>query len=239
MKIRYLGHSSFEIILPKPKGEDIRILTDPFYYGRFPGNPRKYDPIKAEDVYDYILITHEHFDHCDSQLIDEIYSDRTKIITTPDAAAKIHHPCITMLENQEYADENISLRAVHAEHGSSAKPIGFMIESPEKIYFAGDTRLYQNIGEIRAPFLAFLPIGGSFTMTVEEASSAASLIRPAHLIPMHYNTWGVIEADTEELKARLKEKTVATKLHVLKPGQEIELTPFTGQEGQTSMLPPS
>ena len=239
MKIRYLGHASFELRFTAASKQEISILTDPFYYARTPGLKRKYDPIKADDVYDYILVSHEHNDHCDVQLIEELFSEHTKIITTPEAAAKIHnHPSITLNEGQEYSDENIHITAVHAEHKQSVNPIGFLLEIPEDIYFAGDTYLYQNIGNIRAPFIAFLPVGGNFTMNIDEATSAAGLVRPTHLIPMHYGTWEDIAADLEELKTKLKEKTVATKLHIMQPGETIDLSPFEGVEGQLSMPTP-
>jgi len=220
MKIRFLGHSSFEIITPK-----LKILTDPYYFAYSPGKKREVSPVKPTEIYDYILISHEHFDHCDSQLIDEIFSDKTKIITTPEASTTINHPCHTINTGQEYKDDKIRVTAVRADHHQSQNPIGFYFYLPEPIYFAGDTYLYPEMGDIAPPFVAFLPIGGEYTSDAETASDIAALIRPQHIIPMHYNTWDIIKADVNEFVQMAKTKTMATAIHPLKPGELIELTP--------------
>lgn len=225
MKVRYMGHSSFEI-----ETEKLKILTDPYYYSFSPGKKREVSPVKPEQIYDYILISHEHFDHCDTQLIDEIFSEKTKIITTPEAATKIGHPCHTLNTGMEFVDaddngnERFRVQALKADHPQSENPISFYFFIPEAIYFAGDTHAYLTMGDIDPPFLAFLPIGGEFTSDSEGASEIAALIRPSHIIPMHYDTWDIIKADVDNFTTQVRNKTMAVKVHPLVPGQTVELT---------------
>jgi len=217
-----MGHASFEIETDK-----IKILTDPYYYS---DKPRLDNPVKPEQIYDYILISHEHFDHCDSRLIDEIFAEKTKIITTPQAAATLNHPCHTLNAGMEFEDKTengqviLQVEATKADHPQSENPIGFYLHIPEPIYFAGDTYNYLNMGDIYPPFLAFLPIGGNFTAGVEQASEIAALIRPQHVIPMHYNTWDNIPADLKKFEYEVHAKAMAVKIHPLKPGEGVELS---------------
>jgi L-ascorbate metabolism protein UlaG (beta-lactamase superfamily) len=81
---------------------------------------------------------------------------------------------------------------------------GFLIEvDGRKLYHAGDTGLTLDMGLLKEDEVevAMLPIGGNFTMDVEDAAKAANLIRPNHVIPMHYDTFEVIEASPEEFAA--------------------------------------
>jgi len=235
--VKYYGHSSFEL-----KNENARILTDPFYYST--GQKRNYDPVKPEGRFDYILVSHDHFDHCDTQLIDELYVKGTTIIANRPASHKIKHPCVVLMPAEDgivanafsettpelgdtYKQGEVNIRATYAEHPQAREAIGFYISMPEEIYFAGDTYKFLNIGEIKPPLLAMLPIGGKYTMDVSEAVEAAALIRPSNIVPMHYNTWDEIKADTASFKKKIRVGTMGAKVHVLKPGDSITLTSAT------------
>lgn len=218
MLVKYFGHSSFEILTDKA-----RLLFDPYYYTHAHQLQRLVEPQKPHEIYDYILVSHEHFDHCDAQLIHELMSHKTHIITTPEASLRIGHPCITLSEGQAYEDDRIKVTAVHAEHPQSVNPIGFYLRLPEAVYFAGDTYFFNELGRIGVPHLAILPVGGVYTMTAADAATAASIMRPSHLIPMHYNTWDRIQIDKQSLKAKIREKTMGLKLHMLKPGEQVEV----------------
>jgi len=218
MIVKYFGHSSFEILTEKA-----RLLFDPYYYAHAPQLIRLLEMQKPHEIYDYIFISHEHFDHCDSQLIHELMSHKTHIITTPEASEKLHHPCITLNEGQSYEDDKIKVTAVHAEHPQSVNPIGFYLHLPEEVYFAGDTYFFNALGHLGVPYVVFLPTGGTYTMTSSDAATAASIMRPTHMFPMHYDTWDPIKIDSQSLKDKVKEKTMGVKLHMLKPGEQTEV----------------
>jgi L-ascorbate metabolism protein UlaG (beta-lactamase superfamily) len=114
--------------------------------------------------------------------------------------------------------------AVHSS--SKGTPTGVVVSGKDTtIYHAGDTGLFGDmalIGELYKPDVALLPIGGHFTMGINEAAKAVQLIKPRIAIPMHYNTFPVIRADPEEFK-QLVEKTTSTRVVVLKPGEKYSL----------------
>ena len=80
----------------------------------------------------------------------------------------------------------------------------------------------QLIGELYEPEIALLPIGGHITMGIKEVVKAVELIRPKIAIPMHYNTFDVINQDPLEFQQSVESKT-STKVIIMKPGESVEL----------------
>ena len=73
------------------------------------------------------------------------------------------------------------------------------------------------IGEMYPLDIAFLPVGGHFTMGIKEAQKAIQLLNAKKIIPIHYNTFDLIKQDIEE--SLVKESN--SELLILKPGEEI------------------
>ena len=69
---------------------------------------------------------------------------------------------------------------------------------------------------------AVLPIGDNYTMGIEDAAIAAEILQAEHVIPVHYNTWPVVQQDAELFKMRV-EMDGFIKCHILKPGEAMEL----------------
>ena len=69
---------------------------------------------------------------------------------------------------------------------------------------------------------ALLPIGDNYTMGLEDAALAAQWLNTKNVIPIHYNTWPVIVQDVERYKM-LTEQTSKAQVHIVKPGETIEL----------------
>lgn len=100
-------------------------------------------------------------------------------------------------------------------HGSAlpdgsngGNPCGFLLTTNDgkKIYLAQDTGLFGDmklIGE-EGLDLAVVPIGDNFTMGPDDALRAVKFLQPKTVIPIHYNTWGVIKQDAEAWAARAK-----------------------------------
>jgi L-ascorbate metabolism protein UlaG (beta-lactamase superfamily) len=105
-------------------------------------------------------------------------------------------------------------------------PVGFLLTTSEgeKVYFACDTGLFgdmQLIGE-EGVDLAILPIGDNYTMGPDDALRAVKLLKPRHVIPMHYNTFDLIVQDPDAWAERVKAETSTTP-HVLQPGESFGL----------------
>ncbi len=121
------------------------------------------------------------------------------------------------------------LKLTLAIHGSGlpdgsdgGNPAGFLLTTSDnkKIYMACDTGLFGDmrlIGE-EGIDLAVLPIGDNYTMGPDDALRAVKLLDPAHIIPIHYNTFDVISQDPLEWAQRVERETEA-KVHVVNPGE--------------------
>ena len=89
------------------------------------------------------------------------------------------------------------------------------------VYHTGDTCLFGDMRLIaeRDPVdVALMPIGGHYTMDRHDAAVAAELIGAKTVIPMHYDTFGPIEADAEAFRSEVEAAT-SSKVVLLKPGE--------------------
>ena len=203
MKVTYYGQSCFTI-----ETEGKTILTDPFITYNELAKHIDVDSIHA----DYIAVSHGHQDHIADL---ESIAKRTgaKIITSYEIhnwANKLGmentHPMST---GGKWTFDFGTIMCVNAIHGSSfpdgsyAGPaMGFVIWNKEGcVYFAGDTALTMDIKLI--PMLcpkvdlALLPIGGNFTMDVQQAVLASDFVKCNKVLGCHYDTFGFIKIDKE------------------------------------------
>jgi L-ascorbate metabolism protein UlaG (beta-lactamase superfamily) len=204
--ITFLGHACF---LLTEEGKET-LLFDPF----IKENP--FTALTAEQVKaDYILVSHGHFDH-----IGEAYeiaeANKATIISTAEISfdaqgkgLKAHPMNIGGKFNFPFGWVKVTL-AFHGSGIAGGHACGFIVNYYGKnIYFAGDTGLFSDmklIGDTPLD-LALLPIGDNFTMGIDDAVLAASFLNAPIVIPYHYNTWPIIEADPEEFKKKVDTKT--------------------------------
>jgi len=196
--IKWLGHSGFLI-----KNSNI-IYIDP------------YNIKDGLEKADFILITHNHYDHCSVADIGKIIKEGTKIVLTPDCQSKITRFDIPIQmeiiePGQELAFGEIKISAIPAYnidkhfHPKDEQGVGYILKNNGIIiYHAGDTDFIpemQKLTGYKQPdkeFIALLPVGGRFTMTFEEAVEAAKLIKPSLAVPMHYGSVVGTEDDAKE-----------------------------------------
>ncbi|GMB07345.1 L-ascorbate metabolism protein UlaG (beta-lactamase superfamily) [Thermolongibacillus altinsuensis] len=225
MKLTYHGHSVVKI---ETNGKTI--LIDPF----ITGNPKT--DLKAEDVkVDVILLTHGHNDHV-GDTVNLALRNNALVVAPYELATYLSwqgvnvHP---MHIGGSFAFEFGKVKLTQAFHGSSyveenkqivytGMPSGIMFTAEGKtIYHAGDTALFSDmklLGELHDIDVAFLPIGDNFTMGPEEAAIAAKWLKAKTVVPIHYNTFPVIEQDPHRFVAMLEGVG-----KVLNVGESIEL----------------
>ena len=119
--------------------------------------------------------------------------------------------------------EGLELIFTQAFHSMSSNPSGVIIfYNNKKIYHAGDTGVFGDmklIGEMYPLDLAFVPVGGHFTMGIKEAQKAVQLLNAKKIVPIHYNTFDVIEQVVDENLVNESD----SQLLILQPGEEFTL----------------
>lgn len=224
-KLTWEGHACFKIETGKHN-----IWIDPFLSGN-PLAKTKPEQVKA----DFILVTHGHGDHLGDTIA---IAKRTKAtVIAPFELAmycQMHgapnvHP-MHIGGGHHFPFGHVKLTIAH--HGSAmvdkeitytGNPCGFLVTSEGKtIYHAGDTGLFGDmalIGQMQKIKAALLPIGDNFTMGPDDAVKAVELLKPEIVIPMHYNTFEVINQNPQEFVRKVKGATVV----ILEPGKSFEI----------------
>ena len=133
----------------------------------------------------------------------------------------------------------ISVTMVHADHTAGdwsaagegplylGEPVGFVLglEDGKRIYFAGDTDVFGDMDLIRQmhkPEIAFLPIGGHYTMGPAGAARAAKLLGVSTVVPIHYGTFPILAGTPAELQA--EGGKIGAGFKVLAPDRGVETT---------------
>ena len=183
-----------------------------------------FDPYKIkEDIHDadIIFITHNHYDHMDIDSINKIKNNNTIIVapkSMKDVINKIDFKDYIYLNpNEDINIEDINIKTIPSYnidkpyHPRTNNWLGYIISYNNISYFiAGDTDKTSELENVECD-IAFLPIGGTFTMDSLEASEAAKKISPKVVIPIHY---GSIVGESEDGK-RLKNYLTGTNIEVI------------------------
>ncbi len=184
------------------------------------GNIKIYfDPIKMDRKYDadYIFITHSHYDHFSKEDILNIKNDNTVIIGPYD----IYDKCLEMGFSkdkvikvkpcEEYDYGVIRFKTVYAYnlnknfHLKESNWVGYVLEfKGKKYYIAGDTDvIMDNLSVLKNIDVAFIPIGGTYTMDALEASKFVNIFKPKTVIPIHYGMVVGNKSDVGKFKENL------------------------------------
>jgi len=184
-----------------------------------------FDPLECEAKHDadYIFITHPHFDHFSLLAILELKKENTVFITPKDIVEELlsigisEEYIIVVAPNKSYALKNISFSTIPAynlhkkNHKKEMGWVGYIVELDNVIYYiAGDTDMTKEAKEVKCD-VAFLPVGGVYTMDCLEAANLCNIIKPKLAIPTHYGYVTGTQKDAEVFKKRL-EKGITCKI---------------------------
>ena len=180
-----------------------------------------FDPFKLGVNYnndaDLIYITHSHFDHFSPEDILKIKKEETKIIAPEDLRGEIEkigfdeRNVLLVKPNNDYNIENIEFSTIPAYninkdfHKKEFNWVGYIVNiDGERVYVAGDTDNTEEARNVKCD-IACIPIGGTYTMTYEEAADLINTIRPKVAIPTHYKTIVGTVQDAQKFKEKIAE----------------------------------
>ena len=231
--ITWYGHSCFGVLTPGGKV----VLLDPYF-----DNPMSPMPADSVGRCDVLLVSHGHDDHLGSAVA---LASRLRPIwpcihelslwlarRLPGGSDAV----IGFNKGGTVTVAGLNVTMVHAEHSAGAwhpagettlylgEPVGFVVELENgfRFYFAGDTAVFSDmrlIGELYRPELAFLPIGGHYTMGPNDAAMAAELLGVKHAIPMHYGTYPLLAGTPDQFRSALAARGLGdVQVHAPEPG---------------------
>ena len=173
---KWLGHASFAL-----EGAEKTIYIDPYQLSG--------DLPKA----DIICVTHSHHDHFSMEDIVKIAKPETVVVATSDCVG-LANEVVSLRSGESTQIDQVTIEAVAAYNiGKQFHPkergwVGYIITfEGTRYYHSGDTDLIPEMEEIETD-VAFLPVGGKYTMGAREAAVAANIIQPKLAIPMHWGT---------------------------------------------------
>jgi L-ascorbate metabolism protein UlaG (beta-lactamase superfamily) len=156
---------------------------------------------------DIILISHEHQDHFSPRTLEQISKPETVIVTSHRVAERLEKTegvggeVRALQPGEATTVGEVKIETVPAYnieksfHPKAAGNLGFIVTwGGERLYFAGDTDHIPEMADIECD-VALLPIGGTYTMDVQEAARAAADIGPRVAVPMHIRS-----ADPEQFR---------------------------------------
>lgn len=227
--VRWLGHSAFS--LRDASGRTV--LVDPW----LEGNPAASEKASTLGKADFLLVTHDHFDHV---------SDVPAIAAATGATVLGIFEVTGMLKEKGVPEgqllhggggmniggtveiDGFAFTMTEARHSCSlGAPAGYVIRFPSglTVYHSGDTGIFAGmslIGELHPIDVALLPIGSVFTMDWRQAAKAVSMLKPKAVVPMHFGTFPILEPNADRFAAEVARVAPQTRVVVLKPGESAE-----------------
>jgi L-ascorbate metabolism protein UlaG (beta-lactamase superfamily) len=242
-RITYVGHATVLVEL-----DGTRLLTDPVLraaIGHIRRISRPPDPALTADA---VLISHAHYDHLDVKSL-KLLPKGPLVVAPPGIARYVRrrtrHETLDAVEGERVHVGTIDVTVTEATHDDRRMPIGqplgavgYIAEGRRRVYFAGDTDLFDGMSDLAGTLdVALLPVWGwgpkvgEGHMDPERAARAAALLAPRVAVPIH---WGTLASprvwwrDDPAMPAREFERLVAVhapgvQVRILAPGDSLAL----------------
>ncbi|MCL5238945.1 MAG: MBL fold metallo-hydrolase [Candidatus Marsarchaeota archaeon] len=167
---------------------------------------------------DIVFITHSHFDHMNEEALAKVTTDKTRFVAPKETAGKLQGRKVMEVEpGKSYEIEGIPFSTVPAYnvskefHPKANGWVGYVIDvNGTKVYHPGDTDATEEMKNVKADVFMF-PVGGHYTMDLNDAIKIASVVHAQVFVPMHYRALLGVEGAKkaeEELRKKVKNTLV-------------------------------
>ena len=200
------GFTWFKQAAYRWQGDGLTVYIDPW-------------EVTTTDVADLIVITHAHFDHFSPPDIEKVSGPRTVVVAPHDIARELSGNVTAVAPGEVLEAAGVHLETVPAynvvEERLQAHPkangwVGYLLTLGGHTYYhAGDTDRLPELERLRTE-VAFLPIGGTYTMDAVEAAGLARAMAPNLAVPMHYGFVVGSREDAEVFRAKAAPVEVST-----------------------------
>jgi L-ascorbate metabolism protein UlaG (beta-lactamase superfamily) len=248
--VTWMGHSTVLVEL-----DGARLLTDPVFRRRV-AHLRRAGPFDDAEALrggvDAVLVSHLHHDHLDLPSLKRL--GRSVPVVVPRGAGRLlrrrrFERVVEVEAGEEIRIRDLIVRATHAEHtgsrgggpfGAKAPALGFLVSGSRRVYFAGDTDLFEGMATLAAsldvalvPIWGWGPSAGPGHLDPRRAADALQLLRPRLAVPIHWGTYyplgprrslpAFLTEPVEDFRRYAEELAPSVELRVLPLGGRLEL----------------
>lgn len=147
---------------------------------------------------DYIFVTHSHFDHFSPENIEKVANENTVFVIPKSMLAEMNgidkERVIALSPSDKCTLGGLVVEAVPAYntnkpmHRAEYGWLGYVVTvDGQRVYVCGDTDA-TNEGESVKCDIAFIPVGGTYTMDAREAADFTNKMKPGMAVPYHYGS---------------------------------------------------
>jgi L-ascorbate metabolism protein UlaG (beta-lactamase superfamily) len=167
------------------------------------------DPFKIDKNYndaDIVFITHDHYDHYSEEDLDKLIKENTTIVIPEELLTKVlnQNAIVTVEPNKKYMVQGIEFETIPAYntnktfHPKENDWVGYIITlNGVRYYISGDTDITEENKKVKCN-VAFVPVGGVYTMDFKEAVQLINEIQPKIAVPIHYGSVVGTKQDAED-----------------------------------------
>ncbi len=247
--MQWVGHASVLIEVGSQ-----RILTDPLLTRRVAHLRRRRSlPGPGVADVDTVLLSHAHVDHLHMASLRQIRPD-ARLITPVGTGRLLRSAGFRDVTEVRVGDtvhldgSLVTAEVVSAAHKHgrgphsrvSAPPVGYVVSGEgRRVYFPGDTDLFDEMAQLDDIDVALLPIWGwgpslgTGHLNPVRAATATGMIRPGIVVPIHWGTYAPedgrrrlphwFESPPEQFRMALADAGLSSHLHVVQPGESVTM----------------
>ena len=187
-----------------------------------------FDPFKINQEYhdaNFIFITHSHYDHYSEEDILKVRKESTHVVAPTDLLDNLltlgftKGSITTVKLNENYNVNGLTFKTIPAYntnkqfHPKKNNWVGYLLNLDDITYYiAGDTDITEENKQVKCD-VAFVPVGGTYTMDYKEAAQLINEIKPKTAVPTHYAAIVGTKKDVKNF-AKLLDSDIECKIYI-------------------------